>query len=218
VALFTAGKPNARILGGIFVVVMGARIVGAALSPMLLAFAPLALLALSPVPACLVAVAALSAPLGYYAVAVTIPIVHGMIGYFLGCAQGPFITSFLVRRGVATEARLTRLLSPVRVSAPLIVCLIPGPIVCALAGASGTSLRYFAPALVFSQILWAFFCRLFGEGMLAWIATMRAELAHYALPLTLVTTAIVFVVYWRRRSRSASSSSASSSSEGAEPR
>jgi hypothetical protein len=189
------------VVPGAFLLMMGGRILGVALSPMLLAHAPLALLALSPIPANLVVVGALSAPAPYYAIAVPIPIVQCLIGYALGHLEGPRLIDFLVRRGVASEARLHRLLAPVRISAPLLVFALPGPIVCALAGASAASVRVFMPALVASQIVWAFLCRLFGEALLTWIAAARVEIARYALPLTLITTAIAVLLHFRRSRR-----------------
>jgi len=195
-----------RALAGAFLLMMGGRIVGAAISPMLLAHAPISLLFLSPVIAHLVVVAALSSPLPYYAVVVPISIAHCMLGYFLGRAEGPRIVDFLVRRGVASEARLKRLLTPLRISAPLLVFLIPGPIVCALGGASATPPRTFILAIAGSQALWAFLCRIFGESVLAGIATMRGEIVRYALPATLVTSAIAIIIhFYRARQRRARS-------------
>jgi membrane protein DedA with SNARE-associated domain len=190
-----------RIVGASFVLMMGGRIVGAALSPMFLAHAPLALLVLSPVIGHLVIVAALSEPIAYYSISLTISIIHCMLGFLLGRMQGPWVIQFLVRRGIATESRLQRLLAPLRVSAPLLVFAIPGPIVCALAGASAVSRRAFLPALVGSQVAWVILCRLSGQAMLGWIATMRAGIVRHAIPLTLATTLIVVFIHFRRSRR-----------------
>ena len=192
-----------RVVGGAFVLMMAGRIAGAAISPLLLAHAPLALLVISPVIAHLVLVAALSDPSSYYAITVPVSIAQCALGFYLGRLQGPRIVEFLVRRGIATENKLQRLLAPLRVSAPLLIFVIPGPIVCALAGASAVSRRAFLPALVGSQILWAVLCRLFGRALLGGIAEMRLWLAQYALPATVVTVLIVLLIRFRRSRRRA---------------
>lgn len=189
---------QAKILGGAFVVMMASRIVGAAISPMLLAHAPIALLVLSPVIGHLVIVAALTEPFAYYAPTITISIAHCLLGFFLGRMQGPMLVGFLVRRRIASENRLERLLAPLRVSAPLLVFVVPGPIVCALAGASAVPRRTFLPALVGSQILWAVMCRLSGQALLGGIASMREWIVRHAIPLTVATVLLVVFIHFRR--------------------
>lgn len=190
-----------RIVGGAFVLMMAGRIAGAAISPLFLAHAPLGLLVLSPVIAHLVVVAALSEPVPYFSIAVLVSIAHCGLGFFLGRLQGPRIVDFLVRKKIASEAKLQRLLSPLRVSAPLLVFLIPGPIVCALAGASTAPSRTFLPALIASQIVWVGLCRLLGQKLLGGIATMREGLIRHAIPLTVVTVLIVILVRFVRQRR-----------------
>jgi membrane protein DedA with SNARE-associated domain len=183
-----------------FLLMMGGRVAGAALSPMLLAHAPLALLVVSPVLAHMVVVAALASPLAYGAVVLPVSIGHCLLGYALGRTHGTAAVRWLIERRVLTEGRAATLLSPIRKAAPLVVLAIPGPVVCTLAGASVSSPRVFVPAMVLSQILWASLCWAFGAALLDGIAALRAEVAHHALPLTLVTVAIVaFVRFWRRR-------------------
>jgi len=198
----SASSKQTRIVGGAFVLMMAGRIVGAATSPIFLAHAPLGLLVLSPVIGHLVVVAALAEPIPYFSIAVLISIAHCGLGFVLGCLQGPKLIDFLVRKKLASESKLQRLLTPVRVSAPLLVFLIPGPIVCALAGASAASRRTFIPALIASQILWVELCRRLGQSLLASIATMRAELAHNVIPITAVTVLIVVLVRFVRHRRS----------------
>jgi membrane protein DedA with SNARE-associated domain len=189
------------LVGGAFVLMMTGRIVGAAISPLLLAHAPLVLLVLSPVIAHLVVVAAFSEAFWYYSVAVTIMIAHCLLGFFLGRMQGPLIVKFLARKGIASENKLQQLLTPLRVSAPLLVFVVPGPVVCALAGASAVPRRTFLPALVGAQVLWAVLCRLFGQALLGRIATMREGIVRHAIPLTVVTVLVVLVMRFRRAKR-----------------
>lgn len=188
--------PGAKmgLVGGAFILMMAGRIAGAAISPLFLAHAPLALLVISPVIAHLVIVAALSTAAPYYAIAIPITIAQCILGFFLGRMQGPFIVQFLVRKGLSTEDKLQRLLAPLRVSAPLLVFAVPGPIVCALAGASAVPRRTFLPALVGSQVLWIVLCRLFGQALLGSIAAFREGIVRHAIPLTVVTLFIVIIV------------------------
>lgn len=190
---------RARILAGAFVVMMAGRIVGAAVSPMFLAYAPLLLVVVSPVIGHLVIVAALSEPVPYYATTISVSVAHCLLGFFLGRIQGPAVVEFLVRRRIASEHRVHRLLSPLRASAPLLAFLLPGPIVCTLAGASDVPRRTFLPALVGSQIAWAVLCRLSGQALLGVIAAIREGIVRHTVPLTVVTVLIVVVVHFRRR-------------------
>jgi membrane protein DedA with SNARE-associated domain len=189
------------LVGGAFVLMMAGRFAGAAISPVLLAHAPLALLVLSPVIAHLVIVAALSDAVSYYSVALPVAIGQCSLGFFLGRLQGPLVVEFLVRKGFAAEDKVQRLLTLLRVSAPLLVFVIPGPIVCTLAGASGVPRRTFLPALVASQVLWVALCRLFGQALLGSIAAMREGIARHVIPLTVVTVLIVLIVRFRRVKR-----------------
>ncbi|MDI1444243.1 hypothetical protein [Polyangium sp. 6x1] len=182
-----------------FVLIMGSRIVGAALSPVLFAHAPLALVALSPVPAHLVLVAGVSSPVAYWAVAWPLCAGQCLLAYLFGRSEGPRALRWLVARGVASEARVERLVKPVRTSAPLLVIAIPGPIVSTLAGAFAAPARLLVPAIVLSQTLWIGLCRFFGEALLVWIAALRAEVMHRALPLTLVTAAIAAGLHFRKK-------------------
>jgi membrane protein DedA with SNARE-associated domain len=198
----SASNKQRRIVGGAFVVMMAGRIVGAAISPIFLAHAPLGLLVLSPVIGHLVVVAALAEPIPYFSIAVLVSILHCGLGFVLGDLLGPRLVDFLVRKNLASEAKLQRLLTPLRLSAPLLVFLIPGPIVCALAGASAASRRSFIPAMIASQIVWVELCRRLGQSLLGGIATMRAELARNVIPVTVATVLIVIFVRFVRLRRS----------------
>ncbi|TKC98444.1 hypothetical protein [Polyangium fumosum] len=186
-------------LAAAFVVIMGARILGTALSPVLFAHAPLALLALSPVPANLVLVAGVSSPVAYWAVAWPICVGQCLLAYLFGRSEGTHALRWLVARGVASEGRVERLMKPMRMSAPLLVMAVPGPIASTLAGAFAAPARLLVPAIVVAQTLWIGLCRFFGEALLGWIAVLRAEVVKHALPLTLVTVVIVAFVHFRKK-------------------
>lgn len=182
-----------------FVLIMGSRIVGAALSPVLFAHAPLALLALSPVPANLVLVAGISQPAAYWAVALPICAGQCLLAYMFGRSEGTRALRWLVARGVASEGRVERLMKPVRTSAPLLVLAVPGPIASTLAGAFAAPARVLVPAIVLSQIAWIGLCRFFGQALLGWIEALRAEVVNHALPLTLITAVIAAWIHFRKK-------------------
>lgn len=181
-----------------FVLLMGSRILGVAVSPMLIAHAPLGLIALSPVPANLVLVAGMSQPFAYWAIALPVCIGQCLLAYFFGLYEGPRALRWLVARGMTSEARIERLMKPVRTSAPLLVLAVPGPIVSTLAGAFAAAPRALVPAIVVSQVFWIGLCRFFGQALLVWIAALRLQVMEHALPLTLVTAAIAALIHWRK--------------------
>ncbi|MRG96110.1 hypothetical protein [Polyangium spumosum] len=182
-----------------FVLIMGSRILGAALSPVLFAHAPLALLALSPVPANLVLVAGVTGPAAYWAVALPLCAGQCLLAYLFGRSEGTRALRWLVARGVASEGRVERMMKPVRTSAPLLVLAVPGPIAATLAGAFAAPARVLVPAIVLAQSLWVGMCRFFGQALLGWIEALRAEVVEHVLPLTLITVAIAAVVHFRKK-------------------
>lgn len=193
------GSTRRPYLATAFVLIMGARIVGAALSPVLFAHAPLALLALSPVPAHLVLVAGVSSPISYWALALPICAGQCLLAYLFGRSEGTRALRWLVARGIASEGRVERLVKPVRLSAPLFVLVIPGPIASTLAGAFAAPARLLVPAIVVAQTLWVGLCRFFGEALLGWIAALRQEVVAHALPLTIVTAAVAAGFHFRKK-------------------
>jgi len=188
-------------LAAAFVLIMGSRILGTALSPVLFAHAPLALLALSPVPANLVLVAGVTPPALYWAVALPICAGQCLLAYLFGRSEGTRALGWLVARGVASEGRVERLMKPVRTSAPLLVVVVPGPIAATLAGAFAAPARALVPAIFLAQALWIGLCRFFGQALLGWIEALRWKVIEHALPLTAITVAIVAWVHFRKKWR-----------------
>jgi membrane protein DedA with SNARE-associated domain len=173
-----------------YLLMLGGRALGLAFSPMLLAHAPLVLIALSPFIGQMVLVSALTSAAAYYAVAFPVSVGQGLLGFTFGRVHGPLAVRWLVERGAVSEARVNRLLAFGRRATSLLV-LVPGPLVCTLAGACGARPRFFLPAMVFAQLAWTSLCRLFGTALLDWIAALRATVAEHAVLLTVLTASLV---------------------------
>lgn len=198
-----------------FVLMMGGRVLGAALSPLLLAHAPWALLVVSPVVAHLVLVAGLVPLPAYYALALTIGTAQVVLGYALGRAHGPDALQRLVERGVFRQRTVDALLPLSRRAAPLLLVLLPGPLAATLAGAVGCRPRVFAPVMLASQVAWTVACQVSGAALWRGLAARAAPLGRYALPATLVTVTLALLIYqgrgrWRGRRRRAAAASAGS--------
>lgn len=196
-----------------FIAMMGGRVVGFALLPLLLAQAPLALLALSPTIGHLVMAAPLVSPLAYWAVALPVSLGGCVLGYALGRLHGVAALRLLVARGVFQEPSVQALLAPVRRAAPLVVLAFPGPLVSMLAGVAASRPVVFLPTTTLAQVLWVALCQRGGLALLGWLGARRAELSaflmRWALPLTLVTLGVVLLVYLHRRRRRSSARMAS---------
>ena len=185
-----------------FLVMIAGRVAGAAFSPALLAHAPLLLLLLCPAIAYLVLVAALVSPAAYYAVALPMSALQCGLGYLLGRAQHEDALRWLVSRGLLRQGSVDTLLPIVRRAAPLMLLLLPGPLVCLLAGVAGCRPRVFWPLMLLAQLAWVVACQRSGVALLGWLALRRAQLTPYALPLTLVTITLAAAIHlWRRRQR-----------------
>jgi membrane protein DedA with SNARE-associated domain len=181
-----------------YLLMLGGRAVGLAFSPLLLAHAPLVLLALSPLIGNMVLVSALSSAPAYFAVAFPVSVAQALLGFTFGRVHGPLAVRWLVERGAVREARANRLLTFGRRAASLLV-LVPGPLICTLAGACGARPRFFLPLMVVAQLAWTSLCRLFGTALLDAIASLRATVAEHAVPLTLLTASLVAAWHgWRK--------------------
>jgi hypothetical protein len=93
-----------------FTVVMGARVTGLALLPVLLVQAPLILLILSPILAHLVLTGAILPPWSYFLGGLATSIVQSLIAYWFGLQLGERARLWLEGRGAATHALTTRVL------------------------------------------------------------------------------------------------------------
>lgn len=186
-----------------FTMVMGARLTGLALLPILLVQAPMVLLVLSPILAHLVLTGAILSPWAYFTAAMATSIVQSLISYWFGVQLGERARMWLEGRGAATHAATTRVLDWMKKAAPLVLLTFAGPPVCALAGVSRVRAVVFYPAMVVAQLLWVGLCYWFGAGVTEQVELVRAFVGRHLIELTVAGIALVggrqLWKWWRRQ-------------------
>lgn len=174
-------------------------LVGVAFSLYLVNHFPLFLIALSPLGRHLILVAPIVDPVAFVAVAVTRRMLFYGASFHLGRALGPAGIPWLERRA-RHFARFVRWLERLFARAPHVVVLVmTGPVVSALAGSAGMRGRVFAAlagaGLVVRMLLVV--------GLGAWLREpLEAVLAlidEYWVPGTVVLVSAVALHQWRRR-------------------
>jgi membrane protein DedA with SNARE-associated domain len=185
-----------------FTAVMGARVTGLALLPVLLVQAPLILLLLSPILAHLVLTGAILSPWLYFSVGLATSIVQSLIAYWFGLQLGERAQLWLEGRGAATHALTTRVLGWMKKAAPVVLIAMAGPPVCALAGVAKVRASVFYPAMLFAQVLWIGLCYWFGAAVTEQVELVREFVALHLIELTAIAVALVGgrqLLKWRRR-------------------
>jgi membrane protein DedA with SNARE-associated domain len=174
-----------------FTMVMGARVTGLALLPILLVQAPLVLLVLSPILAHLVLTGAILSPWTYFTAAMATSIVQSLIAYWFGLQLGERARTWLEGRGAATHAATTRVLGWMKKAAPLVLLAFAGPPVCALAGVSRVRGAVFYPAMVVAQLVWVGLCWWFGAAVTEQVEEVRVFVARHLIELTAIAIVLV---------------------------
>ncbi len=174
-----------------FSVVMGARLTGLALLPILLVQAPLVLLVLSPILAHLVLTGAILSPWTYFSAGMATSIVQSLISYWFGLQLGERARVWLEGRGAATHAATTRVLGWMKKAAPLVLLTFAGPPVCALAGVSRVRGAVFYPAMVVAQLVWVGLCFWFGAAVTEQVEQVREFVGRHLVELTVAAIALV---------------------------
>jgi membrane protein DedA with SNARE-associated domain len=190
-----------------FTVVMGARVTGLALLPVLLVQAPLILLILSPILAHLVLTGAILQPWTYFIAGLATSIVQSLIAYWFGLQLGERARLWLEGRGSATHAATTRLLGWMKKASPVVLLAFAGPPVCALAGVAKVRGVVFYPAMLAAQLLWVGLCWWFGASVTEQVELVRAFVAQHLIELTAIALALVGgrqLWKWRQRQRAVS--------------
>lgn len=185
-----------------FSVVMGARLTGLALLPVLLVQAPVILLLLSPILAHLVLTGAILPPWTYFLVGLATSIVQSLIAYWFGLQLGERARLWLEGRGAATHALTTRVLGWMKKAAPLVLLAMAGPPVCALAGVAKVRAVVFYPAMLLAQLVWIGLCYWFGAAVTEQVELVREFVARHLIELTAIALALVGgrqLWKWRRR-------------------
>jgi membrane protein DedA with SNARE-associated domain len=183
-----------------YLTMLGLRAAGAALSPALLAHAPLALIATSPFLHHLVLTAPLVPPAAWLPVALGVSVAQCWLGWAFGRAHGPAAVDWLTGRGLIAPAKAARVVGAFERAAPLVLLAVPGPIVATLAGGAGLTARRFAGPMLVAQVVWVGLCFMLGDALTDAIAGVQAVAVEHALPLTVLFFAAA-AYRWRRRAQ-----------------
>jgi hypothetical protein len=178
-----------------------ANLIGFAFGPALLTHAPLVLIALSPVGRHLVLAATVTPMVPFVIVGAARRMVVTGLGFALGRAYGGNGVVWVKARYPRLEPALRLLEWLFARAAPLILLLSPGPLVCALAGATGMRAWVALPIATAGQIGWMLITYKLGEALAAWLAPITAFVEAYMLPMTLACIALALAYQWLRRRR-----------------
>jgi membrane protein DedA with SNARE-associated domain len=195
------GRVHPTVLLGAVAAIGIANAVGIALAPALLTHSPLALIALSPLGRHLVLAATVTPIVPFVIVGTLRRMLVATLGYMLGRAYGRGGISWIKER----YPKLEPLLRPVEWlfarAAPLILLVAPGPLVCALAGATGMRAWLVLPIATVGQTGWMLINYKLGEAFGEWLAPITEYIRTHMLPMTLACIAIVLVYRWFRRDK-----------------
>lgn len=172
-----------------FVTVLGT--LGSALSPWLLVRYPLALVALSPDVRHLVLVAAHTEFLPVLLIGGVRRAAGLVVMYGVGRLYGPLAIVWFERKAPQLGGALRwleRLFG--RLGAPLLV-LFPAYTIGALAGAAGTRLKAFFPAMLLGQVIYISAAYYFGDAIRLWTLPVLAFLTEHVLGATLLCAGLV---------------------------
>ncbi len=171
--------------------------VGVASSLYLVGHYPLLLIALSPIWRHLIVVAPMVHPLAFVGVAVGRRMVFGIACFYLGRALGPTALDWLEARA-PRAARFYRWLDRVfRRASRLVVFLMPGPGVSALAGSSGMPASVFVPLIALGLTLRMLIVVALGEYFRAPIEALLGLINEYWIPGTVLLVLALALFRWR---------------------
>jgi membrane protein DedA with SNARE-associated domain len=174
-------------------------LLGVAFSPYLVTHWPLTLVALSPLGRHLVLVVPVVDPVAFLAVSLGRRLIFYLACFQLGRALGPWGIPWIEERA-RHFGRFVRFVERLFALAPrLVVFVMAGPTVSALAGVSQMRLRVFAPLATAGLALRLLAVLGFGEWMRRYIELTLAWIEAWWLPATVVTVVAVGVYQlWRR--------------------
>ena len=180
-----------RLVGLAFPSMVSMRVLGAAVSPLLFAHLPVALIIASPFLIHLVAVAPLVEPVVYFPIALAVTTVQALIGFYFGNRLGRRALAWLVHRVPVPEAFVERCLELVRTLSVVAVFAFPGPVLGTIAGVAGVRPRTFNILVLPAQAVWVVAAYMIGEALFEYIAIARGFVIDYAFELTALTVCIV---------------------------
>jgi membrane protein YqaA with SNARE-associated domain len=191
-----------------WVVVFGALaivapLLGAAFFPYLAVHHPLVLIALSPWPRHLLAVAHATSLPAFMSVALLSRLFTSTVAYAIGRKHGVVGLHWIgARSGQASEV-LNTIVSVFDRAAPLVLLVAPGPLFCALAGVRAMSLWLAAPAIVIGQTGWLYATYLLGDVLSPWLTPMLAFMRAHVLETTVACVLVVLAYQLIKRLRPA---------------
>lgn len=192
----SADERWARAAAWLFGAWMLARGVGAAFAPMLLVKAPLLPLILSPAWTNFILVSALVPHAIFVPVAMTATVLQAALGYQVGRMWGNKALLMFERKPDGVLARVRRM---VERAAPLVVFLLPGPLVCTMAGIAGLRPAIFYPVIVVSKAMWITLCLTAGEALGDHIKAAAGVIRDNLLWISVIVACWVIGRYlWRR--------------------
>lgn len=184
-----------KAAGVAFATMVGGRLLGAAISPLLFAHLPILLIVMSPFLIHLVFVAPLVEPVFYFPVALVVTTGQAMVGFFFGSTLGARALDWLLQRVPLPLALAQKLLGLVRRLSIIAVFAIPGPVMGTIAGVAGVRRSIFLSLALPAQAIWVTAAYFVGEALLDYIALARAFVTDHAFGLTALTLFIGVLRY-----------------------
>lgn len=169
----------------------GANALGTALSPWLLVNTPLLLVGLSPDLRHLLLVAGHVDPALLTLVAVVRRVISMVSTWSLAYVYGFTVVRWMERRYPRLGAMMRWIESFYGRVGPVVLVLIPGYTVSALAGAARTGWRIFLPATILGQVIWVLASVWIGESIAAWTAPILSFFEAHVVEATVIAATLV---------------------------
>jgi membrane protein DedA with SNARE-associated domain len=180
-----------KFIGLAFPVMVGGRVLGAAVSPLLFAHLPVMLIVMSPFLIHLVAVAPLVGAPVYFPVALVITTMQALVGFHFGNALGARALEWLLERVPFPPSLAERLLELVRRVSVMAIFAVPGPVMGTIAGVAGVKKGTFHLLVAPAQAIWVTAAYFVGEALLEYIEIARTFVIEHAFVLTSISVCFV---------------------------
>ncbi len=185
---------------GALSVLFAAGTLGAAFAPMLAVHAPLALIALSPLPRHLVLVAPETTMAAFVAIAAGRRLLSFGVIYYLARAYGEDGFAWVESR-YARFGRFARAFERMfRKAGAVMVLLLPG-MSSPVAGATRMPATVFFPCATVGVIAWVSLTYVVGDALREWTTPVLAFIREHMLATTAACALLVLVYQWRQRRR-----------------
>lgn len=176
------------------------RILGFVFLPALLKFSPLLLIILSPFLHHLVLASTQVSPLPFLVVGIGVSLFQCTVGYEFGRRFGDMSFEWCKKYDLISTSKINLVLKWLRISAPMVLFLFPGPLIAMVTGVSQLSPKIFFFLMIPSQILWISACLILGSLLEDYIVLIKAFLVEHWVVLTLVfITLKVLHSWWKNK-------------------